>query len=207
MATANYLRRKDVTRPGGDLSSAELRSAIEAKLLYNLGKTKELATAPDWYHATALAIRDRVVDIWTQANDGHRKRVYYLSIEFLLGRLLFDTLSNLQLVETARAALDQLGVDLDNLREIEPDAALGSGGLGRLAACFMDSMSALGIAGYGYGIRYENGLFEQRIHDGWQQEYPDNWLADGNPWEFTGREQSYFVGFGGAVEYFGGSEG
>ena len=96
-------------------------------------------------------------------------------------------MTNLRLVEPARRALASLGVDLDALRNVEPDAALGNGGLGRLAACFMDSLSALGIPAYGYGIRYENGLFEQRIHDGWQQEAPENWLARGNPWEFARR--------------------
>jgi len=114
-----------------------------------------------------------------------KKRVYYLSIEFLIGRLLLDTLTNLRLVEPARRALASMGVDLERLRGAEPDAALGNGGLGRLAACFMDSLSALGIPAMGYGIRYEHGLFEQRLHDGWQQEFPEAWLAHGNPWEFA----------------------
>src|SRR5690349_11547446 len=192
MATAKFARRNDdVFSSKGASLEAELRSAIEAKLIYSLGKTKEAATDRDWYQATALAIRDRVIDIWIQAKGGakreQKKRVYYLSIEFLTGRLLFDTLSNLQLLETARTALSGLGVDLDRLREMEPDPALGNGGLGRLAACFMDSMSAVGIPVYGYGICYQNGLFEQRIHDGRQQESPEQWLAHGNPWQFTDR--------------------
>ena len=123
-----------------------------------------------------------------------KKRVYYLSIEFLIGRLLFDTLTNLQLVEPTRAALAKLGVDLDRLREIEPDAALGNGGLGRLAACFMDSMAALGIPAYGYGIRYENGLFEQRISDGWQQELPEDWLRAAIHGNSNRREAPYTIG-------------
>src|SRR6185437_6270779 len=143
---------------------AGLREAIEAKLTYVVGKRRDAASDHDWYQATVLAIRDRIVDIWMQSRAEtrrqHKKRVYYLSIEFLIGRLLFDTLSNLRLVEPTRRALAGFGVDLDRLRKIEPDAALGNGGLGRLAACFMDSMSALGIPAYGYGIRYENGLFE-----------------------------------------------
>ena len=167
---------------------AQLRHAIESKLAYALGKRPENANDHDWYQATVLAVRDRVVDIWMRSREQterqQKKRVYYLSIEFLIGRLLLDTLSNLRLVEPARRALASMGVDLDDLRRVEPDAALGNGGLGRLAACFMDSMSGLGIPAYGYGIRYENGLFEQRIHDGWQQEYPEDWLACGNPWEF-----------------------
>ncbi len=189
---------------------AELRRAIEAKLTYDLGKRPQNADDHDWYRATVLAVRDRIVDIWMRAREeaerAHKKRVYYLSIEFLIGRLLLDTLSNLRLVEPARRALAAMGVDLEQLRRCEPDAALGNGGLGRLAACFMDSLSALGIPAYGYGIRYENGLFEQRIKDGWQKEYPEEWLADGNPWEFARHGQQYTIGFGGIVEYIGGDE-
>ena len=212
MAPAKYARRKDDVSSSHEVSlQAELRDAIEAKVVYSLGKTKASATDQDWYQATALAIRDRVIDIWIQAKGGakreRKKRVYYLSIEFLVGRLLFDNLSNLQLVKTTRAALAEFGVDLDRLREIEPDPALGNGGLGRLAACFMDSMSAVGIPAYGYGICYENGLFEQRIRDGWQQECPEQWLAHGNPWQFTNRAEPYSIGFGGTVEYLGGNDG
>ena len=212
MAPAKFARRKDDVTSSHRVSlQAELRAAVEAKLVYSLGKTQASATDRDWYQATALAIRDRVIDIWVRAKGGakreRKKRVYYLSIEFLPGRLLFDNLNNLQLLEAARAALNHFGVDLDRLREIEPDPALGNGGLGRLAACFMDSMSAVGIPAYGYGIYYENGLFEQRIHNGWQQEWPEQWLADGNPWELTDRAAPYSVGFGGTVEYLGGNDG
>jgi starch phosphorylase len=188
----------------------QLRDAIQSKLIYALGKSSESATSNDWYQATALAVRDRVVDIWreTRAETKRlkKKRVYYLSIEFLIGRLLLDTLTNLRLVEPVRAALASMGVDLDGLRRVELDAALGNGGLGRLAACFMDSMSALGIPAYGYGIRYENGLFEQKIHDGWQHEFPEDWLSRGNPWEFARSDSRYSVGFGGSVEYLGGDD-
>jgi starch phosphorylase len=194
--------------PGSE--EAKLRDAIETKLTYVLGKTVENASDYDWYQATVLAVRDRLVDIWMQsrreATRLKKKRVYYLSIEFLIGRLLPDTLTNLQLAEPARRALQSLGLDLDRLRDVEPDAALGNGGLGRLAACFMDSMAALAIPAYGYGIRYENGLFEQRIRDGWQEEYPETWLARGNPWEFVRPARKYTVGFGGMVEYLGGDE-
>src|SRR4029078_10099535 len=211
MAPAKLARRKDDVTSSHRVSlQAELRAAVEAKLVYSLGKTKASATGRDWYQATALAIRDRVIDIWVQAKGGakreRKKRVYYLSIEFLIGRLLFDSLNNLRLVEAPVAALSEFGVALDRLREIDPDPALGNGGLGRLAACFMDSMSAVGIPAYGYGICYENGLFEQRIHDGWQQESPEHWLAHGNPWEFSGRAAPYSVGFGGTVEYLGGRD-
>lgn len=189
---------------------SEMRDAIQAKLTYDLGKSFRSATDNDWYHATALAVRDRIVDIWMtsrrEAKQQKKKRVYYLSIEFLIGRLLLDTLTNLRLVEPTRAALASFGVDLDRLRAGEPDAALGNGGLGRLAACFMDSMSTLAIPAYGYGIRYENGLFEQRIVDGWQHEVPEDWLVGGNPWEFIRTDTRYPVGFGGKVEFPGAAE-
>ncbi len=189
-------------------AAGELRAAILAKLTYVLGKSADAATDYEWYQATALAVRDRLVDIWmaTRAETKRlkKKRVYYLSIEFLIGRLLLDTLTNLRLAEPARQALASLGVDLDKLRELEPDAALGNGGLGRLAACFVDSMSALGIPAYGYGIRYENGLFEQRLKNGWQQEVPEDWLSRGNPWEFGNTDRHYTIKFGGVVEYHGG---
>ena len=114
----------------------------------------------------------------------NRKRVYYLSLEFLIGRLLGDVLNNLELTEPFDAALGDLGVDIDRMFSAEPDAALGNGGLGRLAACFMESMATLAIPAVGYGIRYDHGLFRQVIKDGEQQEYPENWLSFGNPWEF-----------------------
>jgi glycogen phosphorylase len=194
--------------PGSE--EAKLRNAIETKLTYVLGRTAENANDFDWYQATVLAVRDRIVDVWMQTRTEtkrlKKKRVYYLSIEFLIGRLLVDTLSNLRLVEPARRALANMGVDLDQLRLVEPDAALGNGGLGRLAACFMDSLSSLSIPAYGYGIRYENGLFEQRIKDGWQEEHPETWLAHGNPWEFARAGRKYAIGFGGMVEYLGGDD-
>jgi starch phosphorylase len=193
-----------------DADETALRDAIGAKLTYVIGKNTDTATPHDWYCATALAVRDRIVDIWSaskrETKRQHKKRVYYLSIEFLIGRLLLDTLTNLRLVDPVKRALASLGVDFEQLLLIEPDAALGNGGLGRLAACFMDSMSALKIPAYGYGIRYEHGLFEQRIRDGWQQEIPEEWLARGNPWEFKRAEACCTIGFGGTVEYIGGDE-
>src|SRR5262249_57808000 len=149
MAATPQLKRVHLTSPGRDSEEAEFREAIQAKLAYTLGKTREVETDVDWYHATALAVRDRVINTFLHARAKTKrekqKRVYYLSIEFLIGRLLFDTLTNLQLVDPARAALKSLGTDLDRLREAEPDAALGNGGLGRLAACHMDSLAALRV--------------------------------------------------------------
>ncbi len=196
--------------PAQDEDVATLRRAIVAKLTYSVGKDPIVATTHDWFVATALAVRDRIVDRWmpsTRATyaDG-RKRVYYLSLEFMIGRLLYDAVNNLNLVDPVRSALAELGVDLEKLREIEPDAALGNGGLGRLAACFMESMATLSIAAYGYGIRYNHGLFRQAVKDGWQREYPENWLAFGNPWEFERPEVLFHVGFGGTVEQIDGNQ-
>jgi starch phosphorylase len=187
---------------------ASLRSTIESRLIYSLGRTLAEANEQDWYVATALAVRDRIVERWLDVRNANRqnkrKRVYYLSIEFLIGRLLFDALVNLDLLDEAREAYQELGIDIEQVKAAEPDAALGNGGLGRLAACYMDSMAALGVAGYGYGIRYEHGLFEQHIRDGWQEERPETWLRTGNPWELPRPEKEYPIGFGGVVEYFGG---
>jgi starch phosphorylase len=187
-----------------DEDIATLRRTLVAKLTYAVGKDPIVASDRDWFVATALAVRDRIVDRWMPSTRAiylqGRKRVYYLSQEFLIGRLLFDSLNNLGLTELIRSALAELGVDLDRLRNIEPDAALGNGGLGRLAACFMESMATLSIPAYGYGIRYDHGLFRQAIKDGWQQEYPEDWLSFGNPWEFARPEVDYKVGFGGSVE-------
>jgi starch phosphorylase len=187
---------------------ATLRTAILDKLTYAVCKSRNSASQRDWFLATALAARDRVVERWLESTaETYRrgsKRVYYLSLEFLIGRLLFDVLNNLGLTETARAALAGLDVDLDLLRIVEPDAALGNGGLGRLAACFMESMASLAIPAHGYGIRYDHGLFRQVIKNGVQQEYPEEWLSFGNPWEFERPEIIYDVGFGGVVEAHGG---
>jgi starch phosphorylase len=193
-----------IALPAQDEDVATLRRSVVAKLTYAVGKDPIVASDRDWFVATALATRDRMVDRWMgSTRAGYTrgvKRVYYLSLEFLIGRLLFDSLNNLGLTDTMRAALHELGVDLDRLREQEPDAALGNGGLGRLAACFMESMATLSIAAYGYGIRYNHGLFRQVIKDGWQREYPENWLSFGNPWEFERAEVDYAIGFGGRVE-------
>ncbi len=189
---------------GNDDEIASLQTAILEKLTYQLGKRRAVATERDWLLATAYALRDQIVDRWlagiATTYEKGSKRVYYLSLEFLVGRLLFDNLNNLNKTETMRAALAGLDVDLDKLRALEPDAALGNGGLGRLAACFMESMATLDVPAYGYGIRYEHGLFRQVMKNGWQQEYPEDWLALGNPWEFHRPEVQYEIGFGGAIE-------
>ena len=179
------------------------RRAILGKLIYQVGKDPQHATRHDWFVALALAVRDRLVDGWMTTTrtvyDADRKRVYYLSLEFLIGRLLADSLRNLGLYETAAEAMAKLGVDAEVVLKVEPDAALGNGGLGRLAACLLDSMATLGIAAYGYGIRYEHGLFKQGLDDGWQVERPEDWLAFGNPWEFERAESVYPIRLYGEV--------
>ncbi|MCA0023575.1 MULTISPECIES: glycogen/starch/alpha-glucan phosphorylase [unclassified Mesorhizobium] len=173
-------------------------------LKYRVGKDTTVATQYDWLTASIKVVRDRIVDRWMQATKEayaqQEKRVYYLSLEFLIGRLMRDAFSNLGLMENMREALSSLGVELDLIATLEPDAALGNGGLGRLAACFMESMATVDIPAHGYGIRYANGMFRQEIHDGWQVELPETWLDHGNPWEFERRERSFEVGFGGSVE-------
>ena len=182
---------------------AEMQERIRSKLRYQVGKWPERANKRDWYMATAFAVRDSILETWFDSRrrsyDSSAKRVYYLSLEFLIGRLLADAIGNLGLEPIVRQALAAEGVDYDALREQEPDAALGNGGLGRLAACFMESMATLEINAFGYGIRYEHGLFRQTIDRGVQEELPEDWLSFGNPWEFERPEFSYRVGFGGNV--------
>jgi starch phosphorylase len=185
-------------------TTEELKSALTERLVYSVGKDPSHALPRDWCVALTLAIRDRIVDAWMDSTrstyESGAKRVYYLSMEFLIGRLLADAMSNLGLTEVCRAALEELGLDHEAVLASEPDAALGNGGLGRLAACFLDSMSAIGIAGFGYGIRYRHGLFRQRLADGWQVEQAENWLMLGNPWEFERPESSYTINFGGHAD-------
>ena len=194
--------------PASGDAVVDLREAIRAKLAFVIGKSPETARERDWFAATALALRDRIVAACAASDPSvPNKRVYYLSLEFLIGRLLSDAMNNLGLVETTRAALKDLGVDLGTVEAAEPDAALGNGGLGRLAACFMESMASIGLPAYGYGIRYDHGLFRQSFENGWQREAPETWLAEGNPWEFARPEATYTIGFGGHVTMSMVSEG
>jgi starch phosphorylase len=191
-------------RPATEEEIEQFKAAVLAKLTVAVGKDTTEATSRDWFVATALALRDRIIHRWLAADRVSlaqgRKRIYYLSLEFLIGRLLNDVVSNLRLTEVVARALGDLGVDYDRIRSVEPDAALGNGGLGRLASCFMESTASLGLPTYGYGIRYDYGLFRQIIKDGWQQEYPEEWLSFLNPWEFERPEVAYDIFFGGRVE-------
>ncbi|MCF1709954.1 glycogen/starch/alpha-glucan phosphorylase [Tabrizicola sp. J26] len=192
------------------LTLPDLKTAILQHLTYTLGKDAQNASVYDWRMALSFAIRDRIVGPWfastrrTWAED--RKRVYYLSMEFLIGRLLEDACVNLGLRDLAVQAMEDFGQDFSSIVENEPDAALGNGGLGRLAACFMESMATIGCPAYGYGIRYEHGLFRQRFEAGHQVETPEDWLLSRHPWEFERPESAYTIGFKGTVENRDGRE-
>ena len=190
-------------RPAETPDRTALADAILDTLVHRIGKDAQAALPHDWLAATIFTVRNDIIERWMvsskAAHAAGAKKVYYLSLEFLIGRLLRDAVANLQRSDEVRAALAVHGIDLADLEEIEPDAALGNGGLGRLAACFMESLASLELPAYGYGIRYMNGMFRQRIENGWQIELPETWLAHGNPWEFERRESAYFIGFGGEV--------
>ena len=187
-----------------EMSVAGLQEDYAHHLRYTLAKDENTATARDRYLAFAFAIRDRITERWmdTQAeyHKQNSKYVYYLSLEFLIGRLLGNNVINLKADQLCHDALKAFGIDWNTLRDFETDAGLGNGGLGRLAACYLDSMSTLDLAAMGYGIRYDYGIFRQRIVDGQQVEEPDHWLKDGYPWEITRPEYAQTVSFGGHVE-------
>jgi glycogen phosphorylase len=182
----------------------DLKRAIADHITYTLALDRSKASDRDFFMSAAWSIRDRLAERWASTQARYRqqqgKRVYYLSLEFLMGRTLGNAVLNLGLEGATGEALDPLGYHLDQLEEMEDDAALGNGGLGRLAACYLDSMATLGIAGYGYGIRYEHGIFRQKLVNGRQVEMPDNWLHDENPWEIARPERTYPVKFNGRVE-------
>src|SRR5690606_28328055 len=181
-----------------------LKRDITDHITFTLALDRGAASDRDFYMSTAWSIRDRVAERWAATQRHYReqdaKRVYYLSLEFLMGRALGNALINLDLTEATAEALDPLGYRLEQIEEMEPDAGLGNGGLGRLAACYLDSMATLEIPGYGYGIRYEHGIFKQRIAGGRQIELPDNWLHGENPWEIARPDRTYPVNFYGRVE-------
>jgi starch phosphorylase len=187
-----------------EMSVEGLKEDYAWHLRYTQSKDFDDATPRDQYTAFAYCVRDRLVERWIETQKTYReqnvKRVYYLSLEFLIGRLLGNNVINLKMDPFCREALEDSGIDWNSLREFEVDAGLGNWGLGRLAACFMDSMSTLNLAGMGYGLRYDYGIFKQRIVDGQQVEEPDHWLKDGYPWELARPEHTQVVHFGGRVE-------
>ena len=187
-----------------DLSAEAMRVRIDQHLTYTLGKDKPNASLYDWRMAVSYAVRDLIVEPWFAATrktyQAQGKRVYYLSMEFLIGRILEDAMVNLNLRDTVAHVLDAEGISIADLIEDEPDAALGNGGLGRLAACFLESMSTLACPAYGYGIRYEHGLFRQKFEGGRQVEHPEDWLNQPHPWEFERPEARYTIPFKGFVD-------
>ncbi|XP_022324392.2 glycogen phosphorylase, muscle form-like isoform X4 [Crassostrea virginica] len=182
----------------------EFKKAFNRHLHYTIVKDRNVATPRDYYLSLAHTVRDYLVGRWIRTQQHYYekdpKRVYYLSLEFYMGRTLSNTMVNLGIQSACDEALYQIGLDIEELEEIEEDAGLGNGGLGRLAACFLDSMATLGLAAYGYGIRYDYGIFAQRIEDGWQVEEPDEWLRYGNPWEKARPEYVLPVNFYGRTE-------
>ena len=187
-----------------EMSVEGLKEDFAWHIRYSLAKDIDRATPRDQYTAFANAVRDRIVERWINTQDNYRKqntkRVYYMSLEFLMGRLLGNNVINLKADQLCREALKEYGIDWNDLRDYETDAGLGNGGLGRLAACYLDSMSTLDLAGLGYGLRYDYGIFRQKIVGGNQVEEPDGWLKDGYPWEMERPEYAQIVKFGGHVE-------
>ncbi|APZ44188.1 glycogen/starch/alpha-glucan phosphorylase [Acidihalobacter ferrooxydans] len=193
--------RADTAPTPRGLDEPSLKKSILSRLTRDLGTDPEHASPRDWLNAATLATRERLLERWLRTrrhyDETQSKRVFYLSLEFLIGRLLINSLMNLGIYEEMREALDEYGVDLLEIAELEPDAALGNGGLGRLAACILDSMATQCIPGYGYGIRYDYGMFRQEIENGEQVEKPDAWLRHGNHWEVPRPDHSYVVRFHG----------
>ncbi len=183
------------------------KELFKRSVLYNVKtlyrKDMEEATPQQIFQAVALAMKDQIVDNWMETQKAYEKEdpkmVYYMSMEFLMGRALGNNMINMQAYKPAQEALEELGINLNMVEDQEPDAALGNGGLGRLAACFLDSLATLGYPAYGCGIRYRYGMFKQEIRDGYQVEVPDNWLKDGNPFELRRPEYAKTVKFGGYV--------
>lgn len=191
---------------GSSTETYSLSNQFKEHMEYILVKNKVTATPDDILYSLSLAIRDKLVRRWLRTQHIYLKedvkRVYYLSLEFLMGRLLGNALINMDYYEECRNIIMQDGFVLADVIELEKDMGLGNGGLGRLAACFLDSMATLQLPAFGYGIRYEFGIFQQDVVNGWQMEKPDHWLSLGNPWEIFRRELNYRVKFGGRVESY-----
>jgi len=183
-----------------------LKEDVQRHILSFLGNDAALASKHDYFKALAYTVRERMAEAWIRTQRSYyergSKRVYYLSLEFLPGRSLLNNILCLDLEPECRSLLAEFGLSLEDVAELEWDAGLGNGGLGRLASCYLDSMASLGIPAYGYGIRYDYGIFYQLIQDGWQLERPDNWLRFGNPWEFERPQHLYPVEFGGEVRTY-----
>ena len=207
--TVNHSKVSEDVRTALDCES--LKQAVHDHLRYSVARLPRLATPRDYYRALALAVRDRMQQRWTRSTqryfDLDCKVAAYLSAEYLLGPHLGNNLVNLGIEEATRTAMDELGQDLDEILACEEEPGLGNGGLGRLAACYLDSLATLQRPAIGYGIRYEFGIFDQELHDGWQVEVTDKWLRYGNPWEIAKPEIVYYVKWGGYTETFHDEQG
>ncbi len=197
--------KTDTGAPDASLSVEALREAVVQRLYNTLGKAVPSASKHDLYMALSLAVRDQLIDRWRRTTDAqyaaNPKFVYYLSAEYMLGKQLSQNLLYTGMTEVAAQVLAGIGMTLDEFLELEPEPGLGNGGLGRLAACFIDSLATLDLPAVGYGIRYEFGIFRQTFVDGWQVEQPDAWLLRGNPWEFIQPDDMIEVGFSGHTEH------
>mgnify|MGYP003377509708 CR=1 FL=1 len=187
------------------MTADDLRQAIAERLYNTLGKAVQSASKHDIYMALSLVIRDLLSDRWRRTTEAHYaanpKFAYYLSAEYMMGKQLSQNLLYTEMTEVARELLAEIGTNLPEIAEMEPEPGLGNGGLGRLAAWFMDSLATLDLPAVGYGIRYEFGIFRQTFVDGWQVEQPDTWLLRGNPWEFIQPDDMIEVGFGGYTDH------
>ncbi|XP_027004769.1 glycogen phosphorylase, muscle form [Tachysurus fulvidraco] len=204
---SDHEKRKQISVRGlaGVENVSDLKNNFNRHLHFTLVKDRNVSTKRDYYFALAHTVRDHLVGRWIRTQQHYYekdpKRVYYISLEFYMGRTLQNTMVNLALENACDEAVYQLGLDMEELEDIEEDAGLGNGGLGRLAACFLDSMATLGLAAYGYGIRYEFGIFNQKIENGWQIEEADDWLRYGNPWEKARPEYMRPIHFYGRTEH------
>ncbi|KAA8586970.1 hypothetical protein FQN60_000806, partial [Etheostoma spectabile] len=204
---SDHDRRKQISVRGlaGVENISQLKLDFNRHLHFTLVKDRNVATRRDYYFALANTVREHLIGRWIRTQQHYYekdpKRVYYISLEFYMGRTLQNTMVNLALENACDEAMYQLGLDMEELEDMEEDAGLGNGGLGRLAACFLDSMASLGLAAYGYGIRYEFGIFNQKIVNGWQVEEADDWLRYGNPWEKARPEYMRPVNFYGRTEH------
>ena len=189
----------------------EFKQSVENNLKALYRKNLSDATQQQIFQAVGYAIKEEIVDNWMAThqayNENDSKIVYYMSMEFLMGRALGNNLINMGVYEGVKEALEEMGLDLNGIEDQERDYALGNGGLGRLAACFLDSLATLGYPAYGCGIRYKYGMFKQQIRDGYQIEAPDNWLKHGNPFEMRRDEYTYEVKFGGHIQHIVDNEG
>jgi glycogen phosphorylase len=196
---------------GAKVKQSSLVTQFAERLEFDLVKDRTTVTDHDILEAISLTVRDRLARNWLKTqreySENNVKKVHYLSLEFLMGSLLGNSLINLGLYEECRKLLERFGYDLDKIMREEPDMGLGNGGLGRLAACYLESLSTLELPAYGYGILYEYGIFEQDIENGYQIEKPDHWLRYGNPWKIVRPELTYKIMFNGSVTTYFDSAG